>query len=93
MYKIKLEKKVQNFLKKHKWEDLIKKFKENLLILSLNPYENNLDIKILVWLPDSYRLIIWKYRFFYEILDQKIIINFFDYNKKFLRIKKIFIKK
>ena len=78
MYKIKLEKKVQKFLEKHKWEDLIKKFKENLIILSLNPYENNLDIKILIGLPNSYRLRIWKYRFFYEILDEEIIINFFD---------------
>jgi mRNA interferase RelE/StbE len=78
MYQIILEKNVQKFLEKHKWEDLIMRFTESLRILALEPYENNLDIKILVWLPNSYRLRIWKYRFLYEILEEKIIIHFFD---------------
>ena len=78
MYKIILEKSVQKFLEKHAGEDLIKVFTNSLRILSLEPYENNLDIKILVWLPNSYRLRIWKYRFVYEIIDEKVIINFFD---------------
>jgi len=78
MYKIVLEKKVQKFLEKHAGDDLIEKFKTSLMILSLDPYENNLDIKILVWLPNSYRLRIGKYRFIYEVIDEKIIINFFD---------------
>jgi mRNA interferase RelE/StbE len=78
MYKIILEKSVQKFLEKHKWEDLIKSFSYSLEILSLEPYENNLDIKILIWLPNSYRLRIWKYRFIYEIIEEKIIINFYD---------------
>ncbi len=78
MYQIILEKNVQKFLEKHKWEDLIVKFTESLRILTLEPYENNLDIKVLVWLPNTYRLRIWKYRFLYEILEEKIIINFFD---------------
>lgn len=78
MYKIILEKRVQKFLEKHAGDDLIEKFKTSLMILSLDPYENNLDIKILVWLPNSYRLRIGKYRFIYEVIDEKIIINFFD---------------
>lgn len=44
----------------------------------MDPYENNLDIKIIIWLPNTYRLRIWKYRFLYEVLDEKIIINFID---------------
>ncbi len=44
----------------------------------MEPYENNLDIKILIWLPNTYILRIWKYRFLYEIIEDKIIINFFD---------------
>lgn len=78
MYKILLEKNVQKFLEKHKWEDIIPRFTDALRVLALEPYENNLDIKILVWLPNTYRLRIWKYRFLYEILEERIIINFFD---------------
>ena len=57
---------------------MIKIFTNSLRILSLEPYENNLDVKILIWLPNSYRLRIGKYRFVYEIIDEKVIINFFD---------------
>lgn len=78
MYKVILEKSVQKFLQKHKWEDLIDKFTYSLSILSLDPYENNLDIKILVWLPNSYRLRIGDYRFLYEVIDETLIISFFD---------------
>ena len=48
MYQIILEKSVQKFLEKHRGEDLIAKFEKSLTILALDPYENNLDIKILV---------------------------------------------
>lgn len=78
MYQIFLEKKVQKFLEKQKWQPIISQFEKALRILSLDPYENNLDIKIILWLPHCYRLRIWKYRFLYEIIDEKIIINFFD---------------
>ena len=78
MYKIILEKSVQKFLQKHKWEDLIEKFEKIITILSLDPYENNLDIKILVWLPNCYRIRIWDYRFLYEIIDDNLIISFFE---------------
>lgn len=78
MYKILLEKNVMKFLKKHTGEDLIIKFSQALRILALEPYENNLDIKILVWLPNTYRLRIGKYRFLYEIIEEKNIINLFD---------------
>jgi len=78
MYRIILEKNVQKFLKKHKWEKLIHSFESFLRILALNPYENNLDIKIIVGLPNTYRIRIWKYRFLYEIIEEKIIINFFN---------------
>ena len=78
MYKIVLEKNVQKFLEKHKWDDLIEKFTHSLRILAIEPYENNLDIKVLVGLPNSYRLRIWKYRFLYEIIEEKIVISFFE---------------
>jgi len=78
MYKIILEEKVQKFLIKHKWEKLIYDFENSIRILSLDPYKNNLDIKILVWLPNTYRLRIWKYRFVYEIIDDTLIIVFIN---------------
>lgn len=78
MYQIILEKKVQKFLQKHKGQPIIAQFRQALTQLTLDPYENNLDIKVLVGLPHSYRLRIGKWRFLYEIIDEKIVINFFD---------------
>ncbi len=78
MYKVILEKTVQKFLLKHKWEELIDKFERAIRILALDPYENNLDIKVLVWLPNSYRLRIWDFRFIYEIIEKNLVISFFD---------------
>ncbi len=75
MYKIAIEKSVTKFLEKHKWEKLIELFKEKLIILSNNPYKNNLDIKALAWNEDKYRLRIWKYRFLYEIQEDIITIS------------------
>ena len=77
MYKIILEKPVEKFLEKHKWEVVIEQFENSLFFLSDDPYENNLDIKIITWLPNSYRLRIWKYRFLYEIIENTISISFF----------------
>ena len=89
MYKILLEKKVQKFLQKQKWQPIISQFEKALTELSLDPYENNLDIKIIIWLPHSYRLRIGKYRFLYEIIDDKVIINFFDADSRWEIYKRI----
>ena len=78
MYKILLEKSVQKFLEKQKWQDIIYKFEKAITILSIDPYENNLDIKVLKWLPFCYRLRIWDYRFLYEIIDDELVISFFE---------------
>jgi len=75
MYKIAIEKNVIKFLEKHKWEKWIELFKEKLIILSNDPYKNNLDIKALVWNDDKYRLRVWKYRFLYEINEGIITIS------------------
>ncbi len=78
MYKIVLEKTVTKFLEKHKWQAIISHFEKSLHILALDPFENNLDIKVLKWLPNSYRLRIWDYRFLYEINDNVLVISFFQ---------------
>ncbi len=77
MYNVIIEKPVAKFLEKHKWEKLITQFEYALTILSQDPYENNLDIRIVQWLPDSYALRIGKYRFLYEVIEDTISISFF----------------
>lgn len=88
MYKIVLEKSVQKFLKKHRTEPVKEVFSEAISLLALDAYENNLDIKILEWLPNSYRLRIGKYRFLYEILDDVLVISFFDAGTRWAIYKK-----
>jgi len=78
IYKVIFDKKVLKFLSKHKWENIIYNFQNALKIIKINPYENNLDIKTMKWKIKSYRLRIWKYRFIYEIIDNKLIITFVD---------------
>lgn len=77
MYTIIIEKNVQKFLEKHRGEKLIETLKEKLLILSKNPYKNDLDIKALVWTTNTYRLRIWKYRFLYTVKEKIITIMVF----------------
>ncbi len=77
MYRIILEKPVRKFLEKHKWEPIFKQFEKSLLFLSNDPYDNDLDIRIIEWLPNTYWLRIWKYRFLYEIIEDTISIIFF----------------
>ncbi len=82
MYNIKLQKKILKFLKKHKWEKIILIFTEYLKILQKNPYFNRLDIQLLKWTKNKYRLRIWKYRFIYEINENELIIIFIDWNSR-----------
>ena len=75
-YKIKTSKKVDKFLEKH--QKITKRFFEKLIILSKNPYENNLDIIPYEWKKNHFRFRIWKYRFLYEIINDEILIYFYD---------------
>ncbi|MDD2870841.1 MAG: type II toxin-antitoxin system RelE/ParE family toxin [Candidatus Gracilibacteria bacterium] len=76
MYNIKLEKKILKFLDKHKGENIINIFIKALSILKINPYKNNLDVKLLKGKNNYYRLRIGKYRFIYEIIENKLVIIF-----------------
>jgi len=79
MYKIIYEKKAKKFFLKHKWDNIIDRFEQIVPTLMKNPCDNTLDIKVLKWYPEHhYRLRIWKYRFLYEVIDDIIIIRFFD---------------
>ena len=75
-YFVSLDKKVKKILAKN--ENLARLFYRQLNVLLNNPYNNILDIKKLKWQKNIYRLRIWKYRFLYEIFEDRILIFFFD---------------
>ena len=77
MYRVIFEKPVVKFLEKHKWEIILDQFEKALIFLINDPYDNDLDIRVITWLPNSYWLRIWKYRFLYEIIEDTISISFF----------------
>lgn len=77
MYKIIISKKVAKFLDKNK--DLNDKFLSILKEFWVNPFDNSiLDIKILKWEKNKFRLRLWKYRFLYEIIKDEIIVFFYN---------------
>lgn len=82
MYKIIIEKRVEKFLLKNLWQTIIDDFYKIIKILSIDPFNNNLDIKPLIWLKNSYRIRTWKYRILYEILDNKISISVFKIDSR-----------
>jgi mRNA interferase RelE/StbE len=75
MYKVELNKSVRKFLKSH--PDIWKKFFYALKKITVNPFNNLLDIKKLIWSKNHYRLRIWKYRFLYEVRENEIIVYFY----------------
>lgn len=79
MYNVKLDKKVQKFLEKHKWESLIGDFEKAVIILSSDPFDNDLDLKPVKWLSNNFRLRIWKYRFLYKIKNLELEIYFYKW--------------
>ncbi len=77
MYKITIEKPVIKFLEKHKWEKILFQFYDTFKKISINPKISSLDIKPMLWLKNSYRLRLWKYRIIYEIIEKEISISIF----------------
>ena len=73
---IELSKDVKKFLSKH--EDIARLFYQKIKILSSNNSSSNLDIKPLKWQKNHYRLRIGKYRFLYEIIDDQVLIYFYE---------------
>ena len=76
MYQVIFEKRVQKFLTQHKGQPIIIQFEKTLQCLIIDPLDSSLDIKSLKWYEWFYRLRLWKYRFIYEIVDDKLIIDF-----------------
>ena len=76
MFTVKISKRVQKFLRKH--PSIAVKFIAALDQLENNPYQTHLDIKKLLGQKNKYRLRIGKYRFLYEINNQKIYLYFYE---------------
>ena len=77
-YNIELHKKVEKFLDKQN-EKFVLDFWAKAMILSNDPKNSNLDIKWLDWEEKwNFRLRIGKYRFKYEIINDQILIYFYD---------------
>jgi len=76
IFDIQTSKKVDKFLDKNR--NIAIKYIEAIEILKISPFYNFLDIKKLKWKEEKYRLRIWKYRFLYEIIEDKILIYFYD---------------
>lgn len=77
MYKLKLSKEVDKFLDKHR--DIWKRLDEKMLQIRENPHHPIwVDVKPYTGYPNNYRLRIGKYRFLYEVIDDQVLVYFYD---------------
>ena len=76
IYRFDTHKQVEKFLNKH--PDIAQKFAISLKEILKNPFNNSCDIKSLKGKRNHYRLRIHKYRFLYEIIENKILIYIYD---------------
>jgi len=73
MYQLNFSSKAKKFIAKRTPKEQIRLI-DTFEILKQNPYNNNLDIKPMKGLNNSYRLRFGKYRFIYEIVDEELLI-------------------
>ena len=78
MYTLIIKKKAQIFIKKHTWESIIQDIITKFDMICKNPSRKDLDIKLLQWSKNKFRLRIWKYRFLYEVDWKNITVYLFD---------------
>lgn len=76
-YSVIIHKRVEKFLSIH--PEMSKSFFQILDILSEDIQTRKVDIKSLSWLSGNhFRFRIWKYRFLYEVLEDKICIYVYN---------------
>jgi mRNA interferase RelE/StbE len=77
MYQLKLSKEVDKFLDKHR--DIWKRLDEKISQIQENPHNPVwVDTKPYIGYPNNYRLRIGKYRFLYEVIEDEILVYFYD---------------
>ena len=77
MYKYQLSKTVRKFLDKRD-QAFILTFNEKLTAIRENPIHPIADVKPYIGYAWHYRLRIGKYRFLYAILEEEIMVYFYD---------------
>ena len=76
-YQVVYHKKVMKFLEICE-SHIALKFLESVEIMMSDPHDHRIDSKALVWKPWHFRMRIGKYRFLYTIMQEKILIYFYD---------------
>lgn len=61
-------------------ENVVKRFYDDLRFISEDPLPKNplLDVKKLQGKTDHYRLRVGKYRFLFTVIDERILVYFYD---------------
>lgn len=78
MYSYKFDKRVAKFLEKRDLS-FLKIFEKKLESICMNPYDKNLDIqKYTANWDKHFRFRLGKYRFLYYVIDNELVIYFYD---------------
>ena len=76
-YKSETSKEVKKFLAKH--PEIISRYVEKVEKIEKNPHRPEwVDAKPYIWHEWHYRMRIGKYRFLYEVIDDIILVYFYD---------------
>lgn len=75
-YSISYTKTVIKFLSRH--PDIAERFYEKLAIMVYDPFDPSLDISPYQGHNNSYRIRIGKYRFLYTVIENELVIYFYD---------------
>ena len=75
-YNISYTKSVLKFLARH--PDVAERLYEKLLIMTVDPFDPSLDIVPYRGHAGSYRMRIGKYRFLFAVIDDDLVIYFYD---------------
>jgi mRNA interferase RelE/StbE len=75
-YSIAYTKSVLKFLARH--PDIAERLYEKLIIMTDDPLDPSLDVVPYIGHAGSYRMRIGKYRFLFAIIDEDLVIYFYD---------------
>ena len=77
MYTIETGKEVRKFLVKH--PEIAERYVDKTVVIQNNPHHpEGVDVKPYIGHPWHYRMRIGKYRFLYEVIDDQVLIYFYD---------------
>lgn len=77
MYSFRFSKTVIKFLEKRDKAFLLR-FEEKFNEIIQDPHHPKADVEPYIWYPWHYRLRIGKYRFLYAIVEEEVLVYFYD---------------